>query len=188
MEQWTGHNWERVCQSCILSPWLFNLYVEYIMQNSRLDESKAAIKIARRNINNITYADLLLFISTTSEMQLLSQVPNFSSPWTAARQASLSFTSPRGCTNSNPLSQWCHPKTSSSVTLFSSCPQSFPASGSFQMSQHFASGSQSIGASVSVLMSIQGWFALGFTDLISLLSKGLSKVFSSTTVQKHQPP
>ena len=62
------------------------------MQNSRLDESKAAIKIARRNINNITYADLLLFISTTSEMQLLSQVPNFSSPWTAARQASLSFT------------------------------------------------------------------------------------------------
>ena len=85
-----------------------------------------------------------------------------------------------------PLSRWCHPTISSSVTPFS-CPQSFPASWSFPMSQLFTSGGQSIGASASVLpINIQGWFPLGWTDLISLLSKGLSRVFSSTTVQKHQ--
>ena len=91
--------------------------------------------------------------------------------------------------NSCPLSQWCHPTISSPVVPFSSCPQSFPASGSFQMSQFFASGGQSIGAlaSASVLpMNIQDWFPLGLTTLISLQSKGLSKVFSNTTVQKHQ--
>ena len=91
--------------------------------------------------------------------------------------------------NSCPLSQWCHPIISSSVVPFSSCLQSFPASGSFQMSQFFASGSQSTGvaASASVLpMSIQDWFPLGWTGWISLLSKGLSRVFSNTTVQKHQ--
>ena len=94
---------------------------------------------------------------------------------------------PGVCSNSCPLSRWCHPTISSSVTLFSSCPQSFLASGSFAMSQHFASGSQSIGASASVLpMNIQGWFSLRLTDLISLLSKGLSRVFSSTPVQKQQ--
>ena len=90
------------------------------------------------------------------------------------------------CSNSCPLSQWCHTTISSSVTLFS-CPQSFPASGSFSMSQVFASGDQSIGVSASVLpMNIQGWFLLGLTGLISLQSKGLSRVFSNTTVQKHQ--
>ena len=91
--------------------------------------------------------------------------------------------------NSCRLSWWCHPTTSSSVVLFSSCPQSFPASGSFPMSQLFASGGQSIGvsASTSVLpMNIQDWFPLGWTGGISLQSKGLSRVFSNTTVQKHQ--
>ena len=91
--------------------------------------------------------------------------------------------------NSCPLSQWCHPIISSSVIPFFSCLQSFPASGSFQMSQFFASGGQSIGvsASTSVLpMNIQNWFPLGWTGWISLQSKGLSKVFSNTTVQKHQ--
>ena len=90
--------------------------------------------------------------------------------------------------NSCPSSRWCHPAISSSVIPFS-CLQSFPASGSFPMSQFFASGGQSIGvsASASVLpMNIQGWFPLGLTGWISLLSKGLSRVFSSTTVQKHQ--
>ena len=91
------------------------------------------------------------------------------------------------CSNSFPWSQWCHPTISSSVTPFSSFPQSFPASGSFPMSWFFASGDQSIGASASVLpMNIQGWFPLGLTGLISLQSKGLSRVLSSTTVQKHQ--
>ena len=91
--------------------------------------------------------------------------------------------------NPCPLSQWCHPTISSSVIPFSSSPQSFPASGSFQMSQLFASGGQCIGvsASVSVLpMNIQDWFSLGWTGWISFQSKGLSRVFSNTTVQKHQ--
>ena len=91
--------------------------------------------------------------------------------------------------NSCPLRQWCHPTISSSVVPFSSCLQSFPASGSFQMSQLFASGGQNIGvsASTSVLpMNIQDWFPLGWTGWISLQSKGPSRVFSNTTVQKHQ--
>ena len=93
------------------------------------------------------------------------------------------------CSNSCPLSQWCHPTISSSVIPFSSSFQSFPASGSFPMSQFFASGGQSIGvsASASVLpMNIQDWFPLGWTGCISLQPKGLSKVFSNTTVQKHK--
>ena len=96
---------------------------------------------------------------------------------------------PGTCSNSCPLSGWWHPTISSSVIPFSSCPQSFPASGSFQMSHLFTSGGQSSGvsASASVLpMNIQDWFPLGWTGWISLQSKGLSRVFSSITVQKHQ--
>ena len=97
---------------------------------------------------------------------------------------------PRAYSNSCPLTQWYHLTISSSVFPFSSCPQSFPESGSFQMSQFFASGGQRVGvsASASVLpMNIQGWFPLGCTDWISLQSKGLSRVFSNfSTVQKHQ--
>ena len=96
---------------------------------------------------------------------------------------------PRVYSNSCPLSQWCDPTISSSVIPVSSRLQSFPASGSFQISQLFASGGQSIGisASASVLpMNMQGWFPLGWTCWISLQSKGLSRVFSNTTVQKHQ--
>ena len=91
--------------------------------------------------------------------------------------------------NPCPLSQWCHPTISSPVIPFSSCPQSFPASGSLRMSQLFPSGGQSIGvsASTSVLpMTTQDWSPLGWTGWISLQSKGLSRVFSNTTVQKHQ--
>ena len=97
--------------------------------------------------------------------------------------------SPRVCWNSCPLSQWRYLTISSSAALFSSCPQSLPASGSFPMSQLFTSGGQSIGVLVSTSVlprNIQGWFPLGLTSMISLLSKGLSRVFSSTTVQKHQ--
>ena len=96
---------------------------------------------------------------------------------------------PRVYPNSCPLSRWCHPTVSSSVVPFSSCPQSFPASGSFQMSHLFTSGSQSIGfsASTSVLpMNTQDSSPLGWTGWISLQSKGLSRVFSNTIVQKHQ--
>ena len=96
--------------------------------------------------------------------------------------------SPRGCSNSCPLNRWCHPTISSSVTLFS-CPQSFPASRTFQMSQLFISGGQSIGASVSASvlpMNIQDWLPLGSTGWISCQSKRPSRVFSNTTVQKYQ--
>ena len=95
----------------------------------------------------------------------------------------------RVCSSSCPLNQWCHPTMSSCVTLFSSCPQSLPASGSFPMSWLFTSGGQSIGASAlaSVLLAnIQGWFSLGLTGLISPQSREHSRVFSSTTIWKHQ--
>ena len=95
----------------------------------------------------------------------------------------------RACSNSCPSSQWFHLTISSFVIPFSSCLHSFPASGSLPMSQFFGSGGQSIGvsASPSVLpMNIQDWFPLGWTGWISLQSKSLSRVFSNTTVQKHQ--
>ena len=95
---------------------------------------------------------------------------------------------PRGCSNSCPSSQWCHPTISSSIVPFFSCLQSFPELGSFLMSQFFASGGQSIGASASASvlpMNIQDWFPLGLTA-VSLQSKGLSRVFSNTIVKKHK--
>ena len=94
--------------------------------------------------------------------------------------------SPGACSNSCPLSQWCHPTVSSSVIPFSSYLHSFPGSGSFLMSWLFASGGRSIGASASrsvLPMNIQDWFPSGLTSLISLQSKGLSRVFSNITVQ-----
>ena len=97
--------------------------------------------------------------------------------------------SPGVCSNSCLLYQWCHPTISSSVTPFYSCLQSFPAWESSQISQLFASGAQSIGASASASvlpMKTQGWFPLGLTGLISLQSKGLARVLSSTTIQKQQ--
>ena len=108
-------------------------------------------------------------------------------PWTAACQASLSFTISRNLLKLMSIVRWYHPTISSSVVPFFSHPQSFPAWGSFPMSQIFTSGGQSIGTSASVLpTNTQDWFPLGLTGLISLLSKGLSRVFSNTTIQKHQ--
>ena len=98
-------------------------------------------------------------------------------------------TTPRVHSNSCPSSQWCHPAISSPVVSFSSCPQSLPASGFFPMSRLISSGGQSIGASASesaLPMNIQDWFLLGWTCWISLQSKGLTRVFSNPTVQKHQ--
>ena len=97
--------------------------------------------------------------------------------------------SPRACSNSCPWSRWCHPSISSSVTPFSFCLQSFPSLGSFLMSQLLESGGQSLGASPSASVlptNIQDWFSLGWTGWISLHSKGPSRIFSHTTVQKHQ--
>ena len=108
-------------------------------------------------------------------------------PRTAACKAFLSFTISLSLLMSIEL--WWHPTISSSVNPFSSCPQSFPASGSFPMSQFYALGGQSTGASASapvLPMNIQAWFPLGLTGLISLQSKGFSRVFSNTTVRKHQ--
>ena len=124
----------------------------------------------------------------TSIVQLLSHVWLFTTAWTAASQVSLPSPSPGVCANSWPLSWWCHPTTSSSIIPFSSCLQSFPASGSFQMGWPFMSGGQSIGASASASVlpiNILDWFPLGLTGLMCLQSKGLSGVFSNTTVQKH---
>ena len=97
--------------------------------------------------------------------------------------------SSRVCSNSHSLSRWCHPTISSSVVPFSSCLLSFPASGSFPRSQLFTSGGRSAGASASASvlpMNIQHWFSLGLTGWISLQSKGLSRLFSRATLQKHQ--
>ena len=111
-----------------------------------------------------------------SSVQLPSYVLLFATPWTAARQASLSITNSWSLLKLIPLSQWCLPTISSSVSPFSSCLQSFPDSGAFSMSQFFASGGQRIGASASASvlpMSSQDWFSLGLTGLISLQSRGL---------------
>ena len=122
-------------------------------------------------------------------VQSLSHVRLFATPWTAARQASLSITNSQSLANLCSLTQWCHPTISSSVIPFSSHLQSFPASGCFPRSQLFTWGSQGIGVSASasvLLMNIQDWSPLGWTGWISLQCKGLSRVFSNTTVQKHQ--
>ena len=110
--------------------------------------------------------------------------PLFANPWTSARQASLSITNSQSPPNPCPLCWWCHPTISSSVVPFSSCPQSLPESGSFQMSQLFATRGQGVGVSASTSvppMNTQDWSPLGWTGWISLQYKGLSRVFSSTT-------
>ena len=118
---------------------------------------------------------------------MLGHVQLFATPWTEAHQAPLSSTLPV-CSSSCPLCQWCYLIISSFANPFSFHLQSFPVSESFSMSQLFTLGSQSIGASVSptvLSMSIQGWFPFRSVGLISLQSKGLSRVFSSITIQKH---
>ena len=134
--------------------------------------------------------EFILFIAPQfSSVPLFSCVWLFVTPWTAAWQPHCPSPTPGVYSNTYPLSWWCHPTLSSPVVPFSSQLQSFPASGSFQMSQLFASGGQSIQVWASTLvikMNIQDWFPLGLTGLISLLSKGLSRVFSNTPVQKHQ--
>ena len=118
-----------------------------------------------------------------------SHVRLFATPWIAARQASLSITNSRSSLRLSPSSQWCHPNISSSVVPFSSCPQSLPASESFPMSQVFSWGGQSTGVSASASFppkTSQGWSPSEWTGWISLQSKGFSRVFPNTTVQKHQ--
>ena len=116
------------------------------------------------------YSSVVAVVKSHNCVQLLV------TPWTAAHQASLSFTSPRVSSNSCPLSWWYHPITSSFAIPFSSCLQAFPASGSFLIHHFFASDGQSFGTSASASvfpMNVQGWFPLGLTGFIPLLSKGL---------------
>ena len=127
--------------------------------------------------------------SHCSSVHSLSCVGLLVTPWTVAHQASLSITNSWSLPKQMSLSRWCHSTISSSVIPFSSHFQSLPASGSFPISQFFASDSQSIWAPTSAPVlprNIQGWFSSGMTGLISMLSKGLSRVFSNTTVQKCQ--
>ena len=157
-----GCVWERIWQIC--------------MVRSLMDLGKVNWKHSGK--------DSLFFVAV---VQLLSCVRLFVTPWTIARQTSLTLTIFQILLKLT-SSWWYHPITSTSVVPFSSCLHSFLASGSFPMSWFFTSGSQSIGASVtaSVLpVNIQGWFAIGLIGLISLLSKRLSRVFSNTTIQKH---
>ena len=124
-----------------------------------------------------------------SSVQSLSHVWLFATPKLQHARPPCPSPTPRVHSDSHPLSQWCHPAISSSIIPFSSCPQSLPASESFPMSQLFAWGGQSIG--VSALASVlpqytQDWSPSEWTGWISLPSKGLSRVFSNTTVQKHQ--
>ena len=124
-----------------------------------------------------------------SSVQLLSRVQLFATPWTAARQDSLSITNSRSLLELMFIESMMHLTIKSSAVHFSSCLQSFPASGYFLMSQFFTTGRQSFGvsASSSILpMNIQDLFSLGWSGWISLQSKGLSRVFSNTIFQKHQ--
>ena len=129
------------------------------------------------------------FVGIVTVVQLLSCVKLIATAWTATCQAPLSFTISWGLFKLMFIKMWCYPIISSSVIPFSSRLQSFPGSGSFPMRWLFTSGGQSIGASASASvlpMNVQNWFPLGWTGWISLLTKRLSRVFSNTTVQKHQ--
>ena len=199
------------------------------MRNPRLDKAQARIKIAKRNINNLRYADNTTLMAESKEAlkSLLMKVKEenekaglklniqktrmmASGPISSVQFSSVAQSCPTLCdpmnrtqhtrppclsptprvySNSCLSSQWCHSAISSSVIPFSSCPQSLPASESFPMSQLFAWGGQSIG--VSALTSVlpkntQDWSPLGWSGWISLQAKGLSRVFSNTTVQNHQ--
>ena len=143
----------------------------------------------QKNLWIYVYFVLYFLNHQFSPVQSLSHVQLFANPWIAAHQASLSITNSQSLPNSCPSSRWCHPTISSSVVPFSSHLQSLPASGSFPVSQFFVSDDQSprLSASASVLpKDIQDWFPLGWTGWISLLSEGLSRVFSNTTVQNYQ--
>ena len=156
---------------CQLSPWLTRI--------------KDIVTLFRAHLDNPGQATL------SSNLNLLfscwGMSDSFVTPWTATHQAALSSPIFWSLLKFMPLSQWCYLNISSSVTFFSFCLQSFPASEAFLVSWLFTSGGQSIGASASVLpMTIQDWFPLGLTGLISLQSKGLLRVFSSAIIWKYQ--
>ena len=177
--------------SCTSAPPRHSGSEEPLAGQTKLQRSPGPVLQQRekRETASATCMVLKCLVPHFSSVQSLSCVWLLATPWTAACQASLPIANSRSLPKLMSIDRWCHPTISSSVVPFSSPPQSFPASGSFQMSQPFASGGQSIGvsASTSVLpMNTQDWSPLGWTGWLYLQSKGLSRVFSNTTVQKHQ--
>ena len=195
-------------QAMLVTPNLFssfflflNFFMQLKIQKPNQRKTKESLTLRQQVIvyqfqlifaQNIRFCNIGSFPSkgrkTFAVVQLLSHVQFFATAWTKACLAPLSSLSPEICSHSCLLSWWCHPIISSSVAPFFR-PQSFPASGPFPMSQSFASGGQSsrASASASVLpMNNQGWFPLELIGLLSLQSKGLSRVFYSTTIGKHQ--
>ena len=168
------------CQDFLLC--IFRLHVSYIFYFMMYLCTSKCIHYIYIYVYIYTYIFImLLFSCSVTSNSLRPHGP---------QQARLPCPSPfpRACSNSCPLSQWCHPPILSSVFPFSSCLQSFPASGSFLMSQLFSSGGQSFGASASASVfpvNIKDWFPLGLTGLISLQSKGISRVFPNTIVQMY---
>ena len=141
-----------------------------------------------QRLNCLHFIKKILTISFCCHLSL-SQVQSFAIPWTQNTRLICPPLSFGVCSNSCSLSWWCYLTISTSATVLSFCLQYFPVSGSFPVSQVFKSDGQRIGASASASvfsMNIQGWFPLGLTGLISLQFKELSRVFSSTTIQKHQ--
>ena len=172
----------------LLRPWGFpgkstGLECHCLLQTCSLFQNSKACFTKQKKKNSTTRIKLLLLFScqVTSDSYWLHRLHHARLPF--------SLRSPRICPSSCPLNRWCHPTNSSSVTLFFFYVQSFPASGSFPMSQLFTLGGQCIGASASASVlpkCIWGWFPLRLTGLISLVPKGLSRVFYSTTGWKHQ--
>ena len=143
--------------------------------------------IRLHRVSSFNTIPLLFLFPWWSVSSVTQSCPTPCNPMDCSMPGFCPLPTPGACSDSCPSSQWCHPTISSSVVPFSSCLQYLSASGSFPVSQFFASGGQSTGASASVLpVNIQDWFPLGLTGWIFLQSKGLSRVFSNTTVQKHQ--
>ena len=178
--------WLFIWQKITYSEITIVVFIQLVLEGSPLSRKQMTSRISLHFLSDDMNWQRI-FIS--SSVQSLSCVRLFATPWIAAYQASLSITNSQSLLKLMPIKLWCHPAISSSVIPFSSCPQSLPASGSFPMSQLFPWGGQSIGvsASASVLpMNTQDWSPLGWIGWNSLQSKGLSRVFSNTTVQKHQ--
>ena len=176
--------------------WQLRIRLKYIMNKPRMIYGYKNVLHTHLDIQVLStcwgWGELMWqLLSTVSSVQFSHSV--VSNSWRPHRlqhtRLPCRLVTPGPCSRSCPLSRWCHPTISSSVVPFSFHVQSLPASGSFPVSWFFTSGGQSIGvsASGSVLpMNIQDWFPLGWTGWISLQSKGLSRVFSNTTIQKHR--
>ena len=176
--------WGKTPSGSFSMSWLFT-------SDGQRIEASASASVLPMNIQRSLFFFFLSNFSAFSSAQLSCSVLSNCLQPHESQQARPPCPSPTPGVHSNsrPWSRWCHPAISSSVIPFSSCPQSLPASASFPMSQLFAWGGQSIGVSVSASflpMNTQDWSPLGWTGWISLQSKGLSRVFSNTTVQKHQ--